>query len=220
MSIPVVFYTSMLLVMTVAIAYKGLTFLTMFTFLVLLLNVIMYFYAVLFVEKYHQLGERLFTQRFGVKPDKSEKIQRRLSKVDRLEAEASSRAVWMKFWLEGEVYKGIVDLQKKVLYMTSPMFLPAYAGVSIPVWKETTETHRDGMPKKVGFYNSTELPHREDYLDKKGNLTKDSWRRREGVEEYWNPKNRSMKSWHTRIHRGQYLAEKLPCDGDFSVACD
>jgi hypothetical protein len=178
----------LLLALIIPYVYLGITYLNMFIILGGLLNCTWVFYSVKLVEKYYQLGERLFIQQFGVKPDKSEMIQRRLSKVDRLEAGASSKAAWMKFWLEKEVYKGIVDLQKEILYMKSPILLPVYAGVSMPVWKETAGVHRNGMPKKVGFYDSKELPHREDYLDKRGNLTKDSWRRLEGVEEYWNPK--------------------------------
>lgn len=184
----------LLLAVIIPYVYLGITYLNIFIILVGLLNCAWVFYSVILVEKYYQLGERLFIQRFGVKPDKSEMIQRRLSKVDRSEAGASSKAAWMKFWREGEVYKGIVDLQNEVLYMKSPILLPVYAGVSMPVWKETTEVYRDGTPKKVEFYDSKELPHREDYLDKRGNLTKDSWRRREGVEEYWNPKKQIWES--------------------------
>lgn len=183
-----------LLAVTIMYVYLGLTYSSIFAILVGLLNVIWVLYSANLLEKYYQLGERLFIQSFGVNPDKSEMIQRPLGEYDRLEVGTSGKAIQMKFWLEGEVHKGIIDVQNSVLYMKSPVPLPVYAGISIPVWKETTEMHGNGMSKKVEFYDSQELPHRVDFLDEKGNLTKGSWRRHEGVEKYWNSRKQIWES--------------------------
>lgn len=186
----IVLETAVVVVLIAINAYLRIMYLSVFMILLGLLYWAGVFYTVMLADKYYQVGEKLFTQRFGVKPDKTEMTSRRLSRYDQLEEGTSGKAVWMKFWLKGEFYKGIVDIQNEALYMKTPTALPAYPGVLIPVWKETVETYRSRTPKRVEYRDRKDLPHRVDYLDRKGNLTGDSWRRREGAEEYWNPKKR------------------------------
>ena len=140
------------------------------------------------LEKVKKLAEKLFLLNIGKRADRVELILRPTPTYDRLNQGFSDKTTQVKFWLEDEISKGIVDIKYEVLYMKEPVILPVYAGELIPVWKEVTKMHKNGMPKKVEFYDSTELPHRMDYLDEKGDLKKGSWRRAEGIVEYWNPK--------------------------------
>ena len=65
--------------------------------------------------------------------------------------------------------------------------MPVCVGEDVPVWKEVTKMLKSGMPHKIESYDDYDLLHRVDYLDEKGVLCRGSWKRREGIEEYWNP---------------------------------
>jgi hypothetical protein len=135
-----------------------------------------------------ECAETLFLENFGEKADKVEVIGRSMSKHDSLLHGIFDGSAQVKFWFKGEVHKGIVDTKKRFLYMKEPILMPIYAGEVVPVWKDVTQMHGNRMPKKVEFYDSTELLHRVDILDEKGTLLNGSWRRREDIVEYWNPK--------------------------------
>lgn len=140
------------------------------------------------LESFRTLGETLFSAQYGIKADKTELIYRSVSEYDRLQYGVSGRGVQVKFWSQRKVYKGVIDTENQTLYMREPVLFPVYAGDPIPLWKETSNMHGNGMPKKVEFYDSTEFLHRVDYLDEKGVLTKGSWRRLKDAVAYWNPK--------------------------------
>lgn len=107
---------------------------------------------------------------------------------DRLNRGFSDKTASARFWVGDRILRGILDIEHKVLYLKEPVMMSVYRGESIPVWEEVTEVHKNGMPKKVEFYDEINIPHRMDYLDEKGNIRKGSWRRVEGVVEYWNSK--------------------------------
>ena len=134
------------------------------------------------------MAEELFLLSYGKLPSKAELMMRPTSAYDQLIRGLSSKTAQVKFWVKDEICKGIVDVEKRVLYMKEPIMMPVYPNESIRVWREVTEMHENGMPKKVEFYDKFEIPHRMDYLDDKGILKKGSWRRVEGTVKYWNPK--------------------------------
>lgn len=140
------------------------------------------------VKKHTRLAEELFLHHFGKKADKTEIILRHTYRVGPLKRLLSDKTEWAKFWSQNKVYKGTVDVENQVLYIEEPEFVPVYADESVPLWKEVTRVYSNGMPKKVEFYDDTEFPHREEYLDKSGALKSGSWRRLKGSMEYWNPK--------------------------------
>lgn len=145
------------------------------------------------IETYTKMGEKLFLLNCGAEADKTEIILRPVSKYDKKIYRIPGKAVQMKFWSQKTVYKGILDTERGLLHMKEPVSLPVYQGESVLVWKETPAVHRNSMPKKVEFYDSTELLHRVDRCDEKGNLVKDSWRRHNGIVEYWNPKEQTWE---------------------------
>jgi hypothetical protein len=140
------------------------------------------------IEEGKKKAENLFYVTTGKKADRSETIIRPTPRYDCLNQGITGETFQVKFWAEHKAYKGIMDMTNSALYMREPELLPVYKGESTTVWKEVATMHKNGMPKKVVFYDNKELPHRTDYLDEKGTLKKGSWRRREGIEEYWNPK--------------------------------
>lgn len=140
------------------------------------------------IRKHTQLAERLFLHNFGKEADKTEIILRRTYTVGPLKQLLSDKIEWVKFWSENKVYKGTLDVKNQALYMDEPVLTPVYADKSEPLWKEISKTYGNGTPKKVEFYDGTEFPHGEEYLDDEGALKSGSWRRYKGNMEYWNPK--------------------------------
>lgn len=77
-------------------------------------------------------------------------------------------------WLNGKALKGIVDIDNEILYMKPLVWMPVYTEDLMAVWRNTPEMHRNGMPKKVEFRDSSEIPQRIDYLDQNERLTFES----------------------------------------------
>ncbi len=145
------------------------------------------------IEKHTKLAEDLFMRTFGKKADKAEPILRKTCTLDTLAQILSDETMRAKFRSGKKVYKGTVDVKNEVLYMEEPELAPVYADESIPLWKEVSKLHKNGMPKKVEYYDGNEFPHGEEYLDENGALKKGSWRRHKGREEYWNPKKQEWE---------------------------
>jgi len=137
-------------------------------------------------ERGRKLGEDLFLSKFGVKPDKVKVLSTFTYKYDHLKG-ISKNSVRIKFWSQEKVYKGVVDIENKRLYIKEPVLLLMFTGDVIPVWKDVTAVHRNGMPKRVVFNDADERPRGMDYLDEEGTLKKGSWRRYKGREVYWFP---------------------------------
>lgn len=140
------------------------------------------------LEKGRKIGEDLFLSQFGVRPDEVKVLSAFTYKYDRLTHGISTHSVRIKFQSQGKVYKAIVDIENKKLYIKEPVFLPVHTADVIPVWKDVTRIHRNGMAKTVVFYDADERPRGENHLDEEGNLRKGSWRRYKGTEVYWFPK--------------------------------
>ncbi|MGD2247641.1 MAG: hypothetical protein PVF58_04485 [Candidatus Methanofastidiosia archaeon] len=140
------------------------------------------------MKSYLKIGKEQFLLSFGVEPDKVKIITRPLSTYDKKTMGISGKAAQIKFWSNEKIYKAIIDFEYRFLHMKGPVFYPVYNGEDILLWKETPVAHKNGTPKKVEFYDGTELLHRVDYRDSKGNLVKDSWRRHHGTVEFWDPK--------------------------------
>ena len=122
------------------------------------------------LEKGLKISEDLFLSQFGVKPDEVKALSAFTYKYDRLTHGISAHSVRMKFRSQGEVYKAIVDIENKKLYIKEPVSLPVHTGDVITVWKDVTKIHSNGMPKTVVFYDADERPHGENHLDEEGNL--------------------------------------------------
>lgn len=140
------------------------------------------------LEEAKKLAEELFPLSSKRKTDKIDILLRPTPTYDRLNRGFSDKTASARFWVGDRILRGILDIEHKVLYLKEPVMMSVYRGESIPVWEEVTEVHKNGMPKKVEFYDEINIPHRMDYLDEKGNIRKGSWRRVEGVVEYWNSK--------------------------------
>jgi hypothetical protein len=145
-------------------------------------------------EKYQKLADEILLAYFGKKADKIEVSSKPITNHDRIEYGIIGDTFRVKFWLEGKVHKGIIDKKSKILYLKEFELMPVCVGEDVPVWKEVTKMYRSGMPQKIEFYDDYDLLHRVDYLDEKGTLGRGSWRRREGIEEYWNPETQVWES--------------------------
>jgi hypothetical protein len=172
---------------------RDLTYWSIFMVLSLAGNVAFHLHSKNLVEKCRRVGEPLFTQQFGAKPDRVECIQTPPGKYDCLEFGITGRALQIGFWLNGKALKGIIDIDNEVLYMKPLVWMPVYTEDLTAAWRNTPEMHRNGMPKKVEFRDGNEIPQRVDYLDQKGSLAKGTWRRYKGCEQYWNPEKETWE---------------------------
>jgi hypothetical protein len=152
-----------------------------------------FFFAVLGVlewrkcKKSWELGETLFLNKCGAIPDKIKILSVFTYKYDQITQGISSHSVRIKFWSQGKVYKGIIDIKKENLYIKEPMLLPMHTGDSVSVWKDITAVHQNTMPKRVEYRDADENLSGLDYLDEEGNLKKGSLRRYNSKEVYWFP---------------------------------
>ena len=152
-----------------------------------------FFFAVMTVlewakrEKGLKLGEKLFLSKFGVKPDKTKILLAFTYKYDHLHYNISTKSLQIKFWSQGQVYKGIVDIENERLLIKEPVLLTVHTGDVIPVWKDVTKVHRNGKPKAVVFRDDAEQLRGIDYLDEEGILKRGSLRRYKSIEVYWFP---------------------------------
>jgi hypothetical protein len=131
-----------------------------------------------------KLGEDLFLSKFGVELDEVKVLSTFIHKHNHLKKGISKNSVWIKFWSQKKVYKGIVDIENEMLYIKEPIPLTMHTGELIPVWKDVTAVHRNGLPKKEVFHDADERPRGVVYLDKEGCLKRGSWRRYKGIEVY------------------------------------
>ncbi|MBU6996175.1 MAG: hypothetical protein HXS41_00805 [Theionarchaea archaeon] len=177
----------------VLLVSRDFTYWTLLMVLSLAANIAFHLHSKSLFEKCHRIGESLFTQQFGTKPDRVEYIQTPPGKYDCLEVGITGRGLQIGFWLNGKALKGIVDIDEKILYMKPLIWMPVYTHDLMAVWRNTPEMHGNGMPKKVEFRDSNEVLQRIDYLDQKGILKRGTWRRYKGIEQYWNPGNETWE---------------------------
>ena len=137
-------------------------------------------------KKYLEIAEKAVQSKFGSQVTVECLV--RPANHDKIIYGITGTPIPVKFRYGSDVYKGIVDAANESLYIKEPVLLPVYSEELIPVWKDVTNVHKNGLPKKVEFYDSGELLHRVDYLDERGNLVKESWRRNKGTVEYWDQK--------------------------------
>lgn len=184
----IIFVLSVLIIAIARVYGKNFYVISLiFLFILILMNSFLSYKSEKETKKCHEIAEKAVLSKFGSQVT-VEFLARPTSNYDKVLHGITGTPIPVKFRCGPDIYKGIVDAADGSLYIKEPVLLPVYSEELIPVWKDVTNVHKNGLPKRVEFYDSDELLHRVDCLDERGNLVKESWRRNKGTVEYWNQK--------------------------------